>query len=112
MVLGPKVPFRNIERRFRRERDLEQMPEAKPFLDIWVNESEETVGDAISTKSIEEIHISVADLEMNLNLQFVSQIQDLLLSMSVLNKDQEKLKNSQLVQNNAVIMEILAGNVT
>ena len=73
VVLGPKVPYRNIERRYRRERNVEQMPEAKPFLDIWFNMSEETVGD-ISTKSIEDIQIRVADLEMNLSLQFVSQI--------------------------------------
>ena len=30
------------------------MEDAKPFLDIWFNMSEETVGD-ISTKSIEDI---------------------------------------------------------
>jgi hypothetical protein len=32
--------------------------------------------------------------------------------MSILNKDQEKLRNSQMVLNNVEIMEMLTGNVT
>ena len=73
--------------------------------------SEETVGD-ISTKSIEDFQISFADLELNLNLQFVSQIQDLLQSLKVLHNDKDILENSQIMENNVIIMELLSGNVT
>ena len=80
MVLGPKIPFRNIERRFRRELNEEQLTEPKPFLDVWFNMSEETVGE-ISTKSIEDFYIKYADLEVNIDLKFVSEVQDLLQSL-------------------------------
>ena len=111
MVLGPKTPFRNIERGFRREKGLAQLPDAQPFLDIWFNMSEETVGD-ISTKSIEDININVADLELSVSLGFVSQIQDLLQSLQALAKDQEILADSQIMENNQILKELLTNEVT
>lgn len=68
ICFGPKQPFRNIERRFRKKLpdiDQREIPLDKKFVKAWVCMSEESDG-AINTKTIEDIRVEMTETELNL----------------------------------------------
>ena len=60
--------------------------------------SEETDG-SINTKTIEAVEVEILDTELNLNVTFLGQIQDLLDSVTKLNANTGFLSNSAIVLN-------------
>ena len=68
ICFGPKQPFRNIERMFRKtipDKDKQNMPLDQKFIKAWVCMSEESDG-AINTKTIEDIRVEMTETELNL----------------------------------------------
>ena len=99
IVFGTKTPFRNIERQFRQSHGEDKMiAEEQFFLKVWACMSEETDG-SINTKTIEAVEVEILDTELNLNVTFLGQIQELLDSLTKLNASTGFLGNSAIVLN-------------
>lgn len=86
IVFGPKHPFRRIEREFRRidnlsddhdKKKAEKMKVDSHFLRAWICFSEETDG-TINTKTIEDIEVEMIETDLNLQVKFLTKIQDML----------------------------------
>ena len=58
---------------------------------------------AILTKTIEDIQIDVKDCELAINMAFISEIQELLMSTIELTKKSSILSNSQIIPNIATM---------
>jgi len=65
IVLGSKIPFRNIERNFLARNGIAKQDFEKHFVRAWVCMSVETDG-AINTKTIEDVQVELVDTEINL----------------------------------------------
>lgn len=77
IVFGPKKPFRNIERVFKKSQNISCDPIEQHYLRAWLCTSEESDG-TINTKTIEDIQVEMIETELNIQVKFLGQVQDLL----------------------------------
>ena len=97
IVFATKSPYRNIERQFKHSIGEPKSETSQHFLKIWGCMSDESDG-TISTKSIEDVHVEVLETELNLNVTFLGQLQDLLDSAIT------RLSSSTAILSSSIIM--------
>ena len=73
--------------------------------------SEESDG-TISTKSIEDVHVEVLETELNLNVTFLGQLQDLLDSATRLSSSTAFLSSSIIMTNMDIMNKLLMDEKT
>ena len=89
ILLGPRVPFRNIERQYKKLKGIKDKNDKKdkkiapPFIYIKLDRSEEYDG-TVKTKSINLLEVALVEIEMQLHLSFIMRVQALLYSLGSL----------------------------
>lgn len=126
VLLGPKRPFLNIERTFKKSESYKQHLKSlndkerqtlgkpknlgvdKPFLKIEFRQSSEIDGN-LSTTTIESFEMDLVPLEIKMHVSFLVHLSDLVTALSSLQDVADGVTNSQILVKYNTLMEILGG---
>ena len=106
IVFGTKIPFRRMERQLKQQEGIVMKKENEQhFIKVWACMSEEKDGN-INTKTIEDIEVDILETELDLNVKFLGEIQELLDSVGRLSASCGFLSSSAIVLNMDIVNKL------